>query len=203
MTRRAHSPSASHPARSPPLPRVPLSLGLQSSVPGLRAQCQPPVNLGDGCSRLLSQPLLIAHPLQALWPRLQSHFSSGLYFYSLSVPSFLLPLWKGVPGPHAWHLPLQRRERWIFGGLMIVLSSRLSLPDHHPHSIHLALNFSLPAEVVCWSHGKKVICQDNQIHISSFLFLFVLMRINTESIFVALSYAPLLAPHKQGTQDIL
>lgn len=48
VTRRAHSPSACYPACCPPLPRVPPSLGLQSSVPGLPAQCQPPVYLGGG-----------------------------------------------------------------------------------------------------------------------------------------------------------
>lgn len=98
MTRRAHSPSACHPARCPPLPRVPPSLGLQSSVPGLRAQCQPPINLGGGCSRLLSLPLLHSPPP----PGTVAQASKPLLIWTL----FLLPL-----SPQLFITALERGSR--------------------------------------------------------------------------------------------
>ena len=103
VTPRAHSPGA----RRPPLPSVPPS----PASPGSERRPSP----GEirGCSRLPSPP---PHPRQALQPGLQSRLSSGLHFYCLSIPGFLLPLWKGVPGPQAWHLPFHREGKMDIWG---------------------------------------------------------------------------------------
>lgn len=119
-----------------------------------------------GCSRLLSQPLPTAHPRQALWPRLQSRFSSGLYFYCLSIPSFLLQLWKGVPGPHAWHLPLQRGGKMdIWGPQNCYPLPAVTSRPPPPPPLH-TLGFKLFASCLSGvGAAEKVVCQDNRIHI--------------------------------------
>lgn len=107
VTPRAHSPSA----RRPPLPRVPPS----PASPGWSAVPAPGKFGGVPGSPPSSSPS--PHPRQALRPGLQSRLSSGLHFYCLSVPGFLLPLWKGVPGPQAWHLPFHREGKMCIWGL--------------------------------------------------------------------------------------
>lgn len=105
-------PARTLPERPPPAPS---QSALQSRIPGLERRPSP----GElrGCSRLPSQLLPTPpHPRQALRPGLQSRLSSGLHFYCLSVPGFLLPLWKGVPGPQAWHLPFHREGKMCIWG---------------------------------------------------------------------------------------
>lgn len=105
-------PARTLPERPPPAPS---QSAPQSRIPGLERRPSP----GElrGCSRLPSQLLPTPpHPRQALRPGLQSRLSSGLHFYCLSVPGFLLPLWKGVPGPQAWHLPFHREGKMCIWG---------------------------------------------------------------------------------------
>lgn len=171
-------PACALPQRLPPRPLPAPSQSApkpRSAVIRTRATSAVPTPSKSGGGVPGSYPSLffIAHPRQALWPRLQSRFSSGLYFYCLSVPSFLLPLWKGVPGPHAWHLPLQRRERRIFGGLTIVLPYRLSLPDHHPPTPYTWLEtFLFLLKLCAGAIEKSHLSRQPNTHFQLFVCLF-------------------------------
>lgn len=157
-----HTPAPSQCAPKPLFPRR-LHWAM-SAVPA-------PVNFGGGGSRLPYPLLPTPHPRQALGPRLQSRLSSGLHFYCLSIPSFLLPLWKGVPGPQAWHLPFHREEKMGIWGPNDVLPTPVPPPGHPQPHTDFASNFSLPTEVVCVEAiGKSHLSAHNLIHISKCFF---------------------------------
>lgn len=155
---------------------------------------------GWGGGSRLPYPLLpTPHPRQALGPRLQSRLSSGLHFYCLSIPSFLLPLWKGVLGPQAWHLPFHREKMGIWGP-SIVLPTTVPPPGHPQPYTDFALNFSLPTEVVCvGAIGKKSsLCTQSYTHFQMFLLKWG--RETPEPSLHRLC-APPLPPYTENTQD--
>lgn len=130
-------PACALPQRQPPRPLPAPSQGApeprSAVIRTQTASAVPTPSTFGGCPRLLSQPLPTAHPRQALWPRLQSRFSSGLYFYCLSIPSFFYcRSGKGFQGPMPGISHYREGEDGYLGALRLLSPYQLSLPDHHP-----------------------------------------------------------------------
>lgn len=164
MTRRAHSPSASHPARRPPLPCVPPE-PRSAVIRTQTASAVPTPSIFGGCPRLLSQPLPTAHPRQALWPRLQSRFSSGLYFLLPLQPQlFIAALERGSRAPCLASPITERGEDGYLGALGLLSPTSCDFQTH-PSQLH-TLGFKLFASCLSGvGAAEKVICQDNRMRI--------------------------------------
>lgn len=158
------------PPRPPPAPSQSApepSLGLQSSVPGLREQCQLPVNLGV-FQAPIPAPSHSPPPPGPCGPGFKAASHLDFIFTASQSPAFYYRSGKGFQGPMPG-ISHYREGKDVYLGALRLFSPTGCHFQTTPHSIHLALNFLLPAEVVCWNHrGEKVICQDNRIHASSF-----------------------------------
>lgn len=155
------APPAARPSPACPKPLVP---GRQHRASGA---VPAPRKFGGGVRGFPPGPSPYPTPTKHLGPgfKAASHLD---FIFTASVPSFLLPLWKGVPGPQAWHLPFHRGGRWVFGDSVVLLRLPLPPPGQPPPTTMHRLCFKVFASYlscVYWSHRKKVISAYNLIHI--------------------------------------
>lgn len=145
------APPAARPSPASPKPLVPgRPHRASSAVPA-------PRKFGGGVEASLPAPPHTLPP-PGTWAQASKPPLIWTSFYCLSVPSFLLPLWKGVPGPQAWHLPFHRGGRWVFGDSVVLLRLPLPPPGQPPPTTMHRLCFKVFASYlscVYWSHRKK------------------------------------------------
>lgn len=165
-------PARALPQRPPPTPaQCPQAPRPRASAPRLlRARARPRGNLGGVPG---SPPGPSPHPTPArhFGPGFKAASHLDFIFTASQSPAFYYRSGKGFQGPRPGISHFTERGRWIFGEPVVVLPLPLPPPGHLPPSRDLAVNFSLPTEIVCvGAIGKSHLCIQSYTHFQTLLF---------------------------------